>query len=91
LDYLLASPPVRCFPHRDELRTLASGWIFLEQDKRELTLLWTVSTLFFLLHGGGAISVDHLLIGREFWPSRCSLAPMSALPLKRTCAVQNIR
>jgi hypothetical protein len=25
-----------------------------------------VAALYFLVHGGGAISVDHLLIGREF-------------------------
>jgi hypothetical protein len=25
-----------------------------------------VAALYFLVHGGGAISLDHLLIGREF-------------------------
>ena len=32
----------------------------------EFTLMWSVAALYFLVHGGGAISVDHLLIGREF-------------------------
>jgi hypothetical protein len=27
----------------------------------EFTLMWTVAALYFLVHGGGAISVDHLL------------------------------
>jgi len=32
----------------------------------EYTLLWTVAALYFLVHGGGAYSLDRLLIGREF-------------------------
>jgi hypothetical protein len=28
--------------------------------------VWTVAALYFLVHGGGAVSVDHLVIGREF-------------------------
>jgi hypothetical protein len=28
--------------------------------------MWAVAALYFLVHGGGAMSADHLLIGREF-------------------------
>jgi uncharacterized membrane protein YphA (DoxX/SURF4 family) len=39
---------------------------FWNKNGFEYTLMWTVAALYFLVHGGGAISVDHLLIGREF-------------------------
>jgi hypothetical protein len=32
----------------------------------EFTLLWTVAAFYFLVHGGGVISIDHLVVGREF-------------------------
>jgi putative oxidoreductase len=32
----------------------------------EYTLMWTVAALYFLVHGGGVYSLDHLLLGREF-------------------------
>ncbi len=32
----------------------------------EYTLMWTVAAFYFLVHGGGFYSLDHLLIGREF-------------------------
>jgi len=32
----------------------------------EFTLLWTMSAFYFLLNGGGAISIYHLVIEREF-------------------------
>jgi len=32
----------------------------------EYTLMWAVSALFFLVHGGGAYSLDHLMLRREF-------------------------
>jgi uncharacterized membrane protein YphA (DoxX/SURF4 family) len=28
--------------------------------------MWSLGVLYFLVHGGGAMSLDHLLIGREF-------------------------
>jgi uncharacterized membrane protein YphA (DoxX/SURF4 family) len=31
----------------------------------EYTLMWLVATFYFLIHGGGLYSLDHL-IGREF-------------------------
>ena len=32
----------------------------------EYTLMWAVAALFFLVHGGGAYSFDHLILSREF-------------------------
>jgi putative oxidoreductase len=42
------------------------GKYFWNQLGLEYTLMWTVAALYFVVHGGGAISLDHLLIGREF-------------------------
>src|SRR5688572_21592901 len=41
------------------------GKYFWNQLGMEYTLMWTVATLYFLVHGGGRISLDHL-IGRAF-------------------------
>ena len=41
------------------------GGYFWNQLGLEYTLMWTVLVLYFLIHGGGVISLDHLLIGRE--------------------------
>jgi len=27
--------------------------------------MWTLAAFYFLVHGGGTISVDHLLLGKE--------------------------
>ncbi len=42
------------------------GGYFWNKTGLEYTLMWTVAALYFLVHGGGAISLDHLLLGREF-------------------------
>ena len=42
------------------------GGYFWNKMGLEYTLMWTLGALYFLVHGGGAISVDRLLIGREF-------------------------
>jgi putative oxidoreductase len=42
------------------------GGFFWNKMGLEFTLLWTVAALYFLVHGGGAISLDRILIGREF-------------------------
>jgi hypothetical protein len=44
----------------------------------EFTLLWTVAAFYFLVRGGGAISVDHLLI----WARILSSAPSHPRPAK---------
>jgi len=42
------------------------GGYFWNKTGVEYTLMWTLAAFYFLVHGGGTISVDHLLIGREF-------------------------
>jgi putative oxidoreductase len=42
------------------------GRYFWNQLGLEYTLMWTVAALYFLVHGGGVYSLDHLLIGRAF-------------------------
>jgi uncharacterized membrane protein YphA (DoxX/SURF4 family) len=42
------------------------GGYFWNKTGLEYTLMWAIAAFYFLVHGGGAISVDHLLIGREF-------------------------
>jgi len=41
------------------------GRYFWNQLGLEYTLMWTVAVFYFLIHGGGIISLDHL-IGRAF-------------------------
>jgi len=41
------------------------GKYFWNQLGLEYTLMWTIAALYFLIHGGGTISLDHL-IGRAF-------------------------
>jgi len=41
------------------------GKYFWNQLGLEYTVMWTVAVLYFLVHGGGLISLDHL-IGRAF-------------------------
>ena len=42
------------------------GGYFWNKTGLEYTLMWTVAAFYFLVRGGGPLSVDHLLIGREF-------------------------
>jgi putative oxidoreductase len=42
------------------------GGYFWNKTGLEYTLMWPVAALYFVVHGGGTISVDHLLIGHEF-------------------------
>ena len=39
---------------------------FWNKSGIEYPAMWAAGTLYFLVHGGGLISLDHLLIGREF-------------------------
>jgi len=41
------------------------GGYFWNKTGLEYTLMWTIAVLYFLVHGGGTISLDHL-IGRAF-------------------------
>jgi uncharacterized membrane protein YphA (DoxX/SURF4 family) len=62
----LAACPIVVFLIVSNYERLRVGGFFWNKMGLEFTLLWTVAALYFLVHGGGAISVDHLLIGREF-------------------------
>jgi putative oxidoreductase len=42
------------------------GGYFWNKTGLEYTLMWTLGAFYFLVRGGGVLSVDHLLIGREF-------------------------
>jgi len=42
------------------------GGYFWNTKGLEYTLLWTIAAFYFLIHGGGAWSLDRWLIGREF-------------------------
>lgn len=42
------------------------GRYFWNQRGLEYTWMWTLATLFFLVHGGGAISLDRALLGSQF-------------------------
>ena len=42
------------------------GKYFWNQLGLEYTLMWMVAALYFLVHGGGAYSLDRIVMGREF-------------------------
>jgi putative oxidoreductase len=42
------------------------GGYFWNTQGLEYTLLWTVAAFYFLVHGGGVYSLDHVLVGGEF-------------------------
>src|SRR5262249_39669531 len=42
------------------------GGYFLNKLCLEYKLMWTLGALYSRVHGGGPLSLDHLLIGREF-------------------------
>ncbi|MCZ7657599.1 MAG: DoxX family protein [Xanthobacteraceae bacterium] len=46
-------------------RWRVGGWFWNTQGV-EYTLLWALAALYFLVHGGGALSLDHVLLKREF-------------------------
>jgi uncharacterized membrane protein YphA (DoxX/SURF4 family) len=39
---------------------------FWNKSGIEYPAMWAAGVLYFLVNGGGAISLDHLLLGREF-------------------------
>ena len=41
------------------------GGYFWNKTGLEYTFMWTVAAFYFLIRGGGALSLDHVLIGRE--------------------------
>jgi len=42
------------------------GGYFWNTQGLEYLLMWTIAAVYFLVHGGGLYSLDHLMIGREF-------------------------
>ncbi len=44
------------------------GKYFWNQLGLEYTLMWTIAVFYFLVHGGGLISVDHLLLREAGFP-----------------------
>jgi putative oxidoreductase len=62
----LAAVPVVLFLLVSNIERWRVGKYFWNQLGLEYTLMWTVAALYFLVHGGGAYSLDRLIIGREF-------------------------
>ena len=62
----LAACPIVVFLIVSNYERWRVGGFFWNKMGLEFTLMWTMAALYFLVQGGGAISVDHLLIGREF-------------------------
>jgi putative oxidoreductase len=52
-----------CFCSFERARVNGYFWTTLGV---EYPLMWTAAALFFLVHGGGIYSLDHLVLGREF-------------------------
>jgi putative oxidoreductase len=62
----LAACPIFIFLAVSNYERWRVGGFFWNKLGLEFTLMWTVAALYFLVHGGGEISADHLLIRREF-------------------------
>jgi putative oxidoreductase len=62
----LAACPIVVFLIVTNYERWRVGGFFWNKMGLEFTLLWTVAAFYFVVHGGGGISVDHLMIGREF-------------------------
>jgi len=61
----LAAVPIVDFLIVTNFERWRVGKYFWNQLGLEYTLLWTIAAFYFLVHGGGTISLDHLL-GRAF-------------------------
>ncbi len=61
----LAALPIFLFLLVTNVERWRIGKYFWNQLGLEYTLMWTIATFYFLVHGGGTISLDHLL-GRAF-------------------------
>ena len=62
----LAAVPIVLFLLVSNVERWRVGRYFWNQLGLEYTLMWTIAALYFLVHGGGTYSLDHVLIGREF-------------------------
>jgi putative oxidoreductase len=61
-----AALPIFLFLAFSNIERWRVGRYFWNQLGLEYTLMWTVAAFYFLVHGGGAYSLDNLLVGREF-------------------------
>ena len=61
----LAAVPICIFLLVSNVERWRVGGYFWNQLGLEYTLMWTIAAFYFLIHGGGTISLDHL-IGRAF-------------------------
>ncbi|MBZ0149658.1 MAG: DoxX family protein [Pseudorhodoplanes sp.] len=61
-----AALPIVLFLAVSNIERWRVGRYFWNQLGLEYTLMWTVAALYFLAHGGGAYSLDRLIVGREF-------------------------
>jgi putative oxidoreductase len=62
----VAAVPIVLFLIVSNFERWRVGGYFWNKTGLEYTLMWTIAALYFLVHGGGAISLDHLLLGRQF-------------------------
>jgi putative oxidoreductase len=62
----LAAVPIVIFLVVSNVERWRVGKYFWNMLGLEYTLMWTIAALYFLVHGGGVYSLDHLLMGREF-------------------------
>jgi putative oxidoreductase len=60
-----AAVPVFIFLAASNVERWRVGGYFWNTLGLEYTLMWTVAALYFLIHGGGFYSLDHVLIGWE--------------------------
>jgi putative oxidoreductase len=62
----LAALPIVLFLAVSNIERWRVGKYFWNQLGLEYTLMWTIAAVYFLAHGGGPYSLDHLILGREF-------------------------
>jgi putative oxidoreductase len=60
-----AAVPIFIFLAMSNVERWRVGGYFWNTLGLEYTLMWTISAFYFLVHGGGLYSLDHVLIGRE--------------------------
>lgn len=59
-----AALPIVVFLAVSNIERWRVGGYFWNKTGMEYTLMWTVAAFYFLVHGGGLYSLDHLLFGR---------------------------
>lgn len=62
----VAAVPIVLFLIVSNFERWRVGKYFWNQLGLEYTLMWTIAALYFLVHGGGAYSLDRLVLGWEF-------------------------